>query len=153
MGADLFSLSSSSNLGTTDKGKEVFLGDTFGLTASGNLLSQGDGFTSKDNLPNYTEKANLMNNIVIDPNTLMDVPITYDTGSQSLKKIEGPSKRRKVIPRRSKINKGIGPNDANVRKTTTAEMEGSAKEISMVDLTFAMNLEAANSASLGRREQ
>ncbi|KAF4347945.1 hypothetical protein G4B88_014952 [Cannabis sativa] len=41
MGADLFSLSSSSNLGTTDKGKEVFLGDTFGLTASGNLLSQG----------------------------------------------------------------------------------------------------------------
>uniref|UniRef100_A0A803PF28 Reverse transcriptase domain-containing protein n=1 Tax=Cannabis sativa TaxID=3483 RepID=A0A803PF28_CANSA len=183
---DPFSPSSSSNLGIKNKGKEVFLGDSFDLNASDHVLSKsilnsgegsmkkvigegfnkakrsgswrdegviysGDGTNSLDNVPDLTEKVNLINNMVIDPNTLMDVPIIYDTRCDSLKKNEGPSKRRKVIPKRSKINKGSGTNDANGRKTTTAATTESAKEISMTDLTFDLNLEAANSASLETR--
>ncbi|KAF4380736.1 hypothetical protein F8388_017090 [Cannabis sativa] len=133
---DPFSPSSSSNLGIKNKGKEVFLGDSFDLNASDHVLSKsilnsgegsmkkvigegfnkakrsgswrdegviysGDGTNSLDNVPDLTEKVNLINNMVIDPNTLMDVPIIYDTRCDSLKKNEGPSKRRKVIPKRS----------------------------------------------------
>uniref|UniRef100_A0A803QP43 Reverse transcriptase domain-containing protein n=1 Tax=Cannabis sativa TaxID=3483 RepID=A0A803QP43_CANSA len=113
------------------------------------VVFSGDGSTSKACLSISTDKELLINTIFNRHNNLMDVPITYDNGSESLKKIDGPSKRRKVVPKRSKINKGNGPIGATLRKNFTAEKEDNAKEISMTDLTFAMNLEAANSTSLG----
>uniref|UniRef100_A0A803NUL6 Endonuclease/exonuclease/phosphatase domain-containing protein n=1 Tax=Cannabis sativa TaxID=3483 RepID=A0A803NUL6_CANSA len=77
---------------------------------------------------------------------LTEVPINYDCNLEILKKTEGPSKRRKVIPKRTK---NIG-NGGNKRKHTEqiqqAGQSGDSKEISMVtDLTFEMIPKAANS--------
>ncbi|KAF4378986.1 hypothetical protein F8388_022073 [Cannabis sativa] len=42
--------------------------------------SSGDISSLKAVLPNYPEQTQKLKNMMIDPNTLMDVPITYDTG-------------------------------------------------------------------------
>ncbi|KAF4402710.1 hypothetical protein G4B88_012495 [Cannabis sativa] len=56
---------------------------------------------------NYTTKCqpNPLNDHTEPMPKLIDVPISYDHNLASLKKMEGPSKRRKVIPKRTK-NKG-----------------------------------------------
>ncbi|KAF4380083.1 hypothetical protein F8388_018207 [Cannabis sativa] len=41
---------------------------------------------------------------IIDSCTLMDIPLTYDSNLEALIKMEGPAKRRKVIPKRTKNN-------------------------------------------------
>ncbi|KAF4400621.1 hypothetical protein G4B88_023029 [Cannabis sativa] len=59
---------------------------------------------------NYTPRTqqNLRNNNMEDMPILIDIPISYDTSFASLNKGEGSSKRRKVIPKRSKIKGGTG---------------------------------------------
>ncbi|KAF4402259.1 hypothetical protein G4B88_017771 [Cannabis sativa] len=59
---------------------------------------------------NYTFKCqpSPLNNHTDPMPKLIDVPISYDHSFASLKKMEGPSKRRKVIPKRSKNKGGNG---------------------------------------------
>ncbi|KAF4351648.1 hypothetical protein G4B88_025094, partial [Cannabis sativa] len=84
---------------------------------------------------------------LIDTENLLDVPISYANSCDSLKKIEGPSKRRKIVPKRSKNRRGNSSNEALSTDSILVRMKEEAKEISVVsNLTFAMNLEAANSA-------
>uniref|UniRef100_A0A803PZ98 Reverse transcriptase domain-containing protein n=1 Tax=Cannabis sativa TaxID=3483 RepID=A0A803PZ98_CANSA len=85
----------------------------------------------------------------IDTESLLDVPVTYTTGCDFLSKIEGPTKWRKVIPKRNKNRKGTNSNEAISTDPMITRRKDDAKEISVVsNLTFAMNLEAANSAAL-----
>ncbi|KAF4364749.1 hypothetical protein F8388_013780 [Cannabis sativa] len=55
---------------------------------------------------NIVQKESLNFSPLFDPENLSEVPITYDTGCESVKKIEGPSKRRRIVPKRSKTKKG-----------------------------------------------
>ncbi|KAF4394884.1 hypothetical protein G4B88_002761 [Cannabis sativa] len=71
---------------------------------------------------NYTPhtQQNLRNNNMEDMPILIDIPISYDNSFASLNKGEGSSKRRKVIPKRSKIKGGTGSKEVmmeNVNET------------------------------------
>ncbi|KAF4401860.1 hypothetical protein G4B88_013147 [Cannabis sativa] len=67
----------------------------------------------------------------IDTESLLDVPVTYTTGCDFLSKIEGPTKRRKVIPKRNKNRKGTNSNEAISTDPTIARRKDDAKEISV----------------------
>uniref|UniRef100_A0A803PMU7 Reverse transcriptase domain-containing protein n=1 Tax=Cannabis sativa TaxID=3483 RepID=A0A803PMU7_CANSA len=99
---------------------------------------------------NIVQKESLNFSPLFDPENLSEVPITYDTGCESVKKIEGPSKRRRIVPKRSKTKKGNKETETTAMNSTVERMKEDAKDISAIsDLTFTMNLEAANSAGLG----
>ncbi|KAF4369030.1 hypothetical protein F8388_013359 [Cannabis sativa] len=70
----------------------------------------------------------------IDTESLLDVPITYTTGCDFLSKIEGPTKQRKVIPKRNKNRKGTNSNEAISTDPMIARRKDDAKEISVVQI-------------------
>ncbi|KAF4376330.1 hypothetical protein F8388_026130 [Cannabis sativa] len=68
----------------------------------------------------------------IDTESLLDVPVTYTIGCDFLSKIEGPTKRRKVIPKRNKNRKGTNSNEAISTDPMIARRKDDAKEISVI---------------------
>uniref|UniRef100_A0A803QIL2 DUF4283 domain-containing protein n=1 Tax=Cannabis sativa TaxID=3483 RepID=A0A803QIL2_CANSA len=88
-------------------------------------------------LPNSFLQGSLIDTPLFDTGNLLDVPINYENSCDSLKKIEGQSKRRKVVPKRSKNKRGNSSNGALSMDSTMAGKKDDAKDISVVsDLTL-----------------
>ncbi|XP_060960954.1 uncharacterized protein LOC133031469 [Cannabis sativa] len=81
----------------------------------------------------------------VDYNNLVEIPISYDVGIERLIKEDGPLKRRKVTPRRTKIKgKAVQTENSTVQMAMNGGgtlSRGISKEL---DLTLDNNLKAAN---------
>ncbi|KAF4384267.1 hypothetical protein G4B88_016833 [Cannabis sativa] len=63
-------------------------------------------------LSNFSQQGVLANQLHRDLGNLIEVPISYDTNCEALKKNAGSSKRRKIVPKRNKTTRKCGSTEA-----------------------------------------